>query len=204
MQLQRDFFNSLAHKWDKITKHDPQKIKKIINMIDIHKGSQVLDVGSGTGILIPYILEKTGPNGHITELDFAYRMLEKAKEKFPPNKFSNLEFTLANIINYNTHKQFDYIICYSCFPHFNHKEKCIKKMASLLKPKGKLIICHSESRDKINSLHILTHKTVASDILPPAKQVAGYMSLASLRLDTTVDNNEMYVVIGYQGYQRDG
>ncbi len=54
----REYFNSLAGTWDSIVQHDPQKLKKIIDLTDIKEGDTVLDVGCGTGVLEGYLLEK--------------------------------------------------------------------------------------------------------------------------------------------------
>jgi len=69
-------------------------------------------------------------------------------------------------------------------------------MASLLKPKGKLIICHSESRKKINNLHRSLGKVVCSDVLPAGQEVAEYMCYAGLKIEKVIDDDDKFVVIG--------
>ncbi|HHW03934.1 MAG TPA: class I SAM-dependent methyltransferase [Thermoanaerobacterales bacterium] len=193
---QREFFNSLASEWDNRARHDPSKLAEIINLINFSKGANVLDVGCGTGVLIPYIIEKIGYSGRIVGLDIAEKMLEKARQKFPHQNFPNVDFVVGDIMNYNPRLFFDYIVCYSSFPHFPDKKNSIKKMASLLDSEGKLIICHSESRQKINSLHQSLDKSVSSDILPSGMQVSAYMQSAGLKVETVIDDEEKYVIIG--------
>jgi tRNA A58 N-methylase Trm61 len=41
-----------------------------------------LDVGSGTGVLVPFLLKAVGPAGHITIIDFAEKMAEICKAKY--------------------------------------------------------------------------------------------------------------------------
>ena len=55
----REFFNGLAYKWDEMCHHDDKKIRKILDLADIKKESKILDIGTGTGILISYLLEKS-------------------------------------------------------------------------------------------------------------------------------------------------
>ncbi|WP_422445048.1 class I SAM-dependent methyltransferase [Thermoanaerobacterium sp. DL9XJH110] len=196
---QRDFFNNLASEWDNKVTHDPFKLAEIINLINLSEGACVLDVGCGTGVLVPYIIEKIGRSGRIVGLDIAEKMVERAREKFPERDFPNVDFVAGDIMNYNSRDSFDFIICYSSFPHFSDKEQSIKKMTSLLNPKGKLIICHSESREKINGLHRSLDKAVSSDILPAGLQVAAYMQSAGLKVETVIDDEEKYVIIGIKG-----
>jgi len=71
-------------------------------------------------------------------------MLRIAREKFPKQTYPNVDFVLADVMAFEADDLFDIVICYSSFPHFPDKESSIKKMAELLKPRGKLAICHSQ------------------------------------------------------------
>lgn len=192
----KEFFNNLAFEWDNKVKHDPLKLREIVNLVNFSEGAAVLDVGCGTGVLVPYIIEKIGKSGRIMGLDIAEKMIQRAREKFSGKDFPNVNFVVGDIMDYNFSDSFDFIICYSSFPHFPDKEQSIKKMASLLKPKGKLIICHSESREKINSLHRSLDKPVSSDILPTGQEVSDYMLSAGLKVEIVIDDDKKYVIIG--------
>ncbi|KYO67006.1 class I SAM-dependent methyltransferase [Thermovenabulum gondwanense] len=193
---QKEFFNNLALEWDDKVKHDPFKLREIINLVNFSEGAAVLDVGCGTGVLVPYINEKIGKSGRIVGLDIAEKMIQRAREKFSEKDFPNVNFVVGDIMDYNFSDSFDFIICYSSFPHFPDKIQSIKKMASLLKPKGKLIICHSESREKINNLHRSLEKVVCSDVLPAGQEVAEYMCYAGLKIEKVIDDDDKFVVIG--------
>ncbi|SHF11850.1 demethylmenaquinone methyltransferase / 2-methoxy-6-polyprenyl-1,4-benzoquinol methylase [Caldanaerobius fijiensis DSM 17918] len=194
----KEFFNRVAHDWDRRVYHDPLKLKEIIELINLKDGAVVLDVGCGTGVLIPYILNKIGENGCYIGVDIAEKMLEKAREKFPADIYRNVHFVENDIMDYQSEILFDDIICYSSFPHFENKKLSIKKLSTLLKPQGKLVICHSESREKINNLHRSIGENVADDLLPSGDKVAEYMVECQLTPEMIIDDDEKYVVIGYR------
>lgn len=196
MLTHREFFNNLAFEWDQRVKHDHDKLQEIINLVNFFQGASILDVGCGTGVLVPYIIDKIGKSGNIVGLDFAEKMLEKAREKFPEKDFPNVSFVCQDIMECDFKKIFDFVICYSVFPHFFDKKQVVKKMASFLKPEGKLIICHSESREKINKMHASLDKPVSSDVLPSGNEVSEYMRCAGLKVEIVVDDDEKYVVMG--------
>ena len=51
---QVEFFNNIAEKWDSKIKVDDKKISKLLSQISIKEGSDILDIGTGTGVLIPF------------------------------------------------------------------------------------------------------------------------------------------------------
>ena len=77
----KNFFNSLAEKWDSICYHPEEKVNYVIDKMGLKNGDSILDIGSGTGVTIPYLEKRIGTNGKITALDIAEKMLEISKKK---------------------------------------------------------------------------------------------------------------------------
>lgn len=190
----REFFNSMAEKWDNTVYHDAEKIKTIINKTGIRKEDIVLDVGTGTGVMIPFLLSGIGEEGKIIAVDIAEKMVEVAKRKYP---FPNVEFITGDVFEIILPENyFDVIMCYSVFPHFQDKCRGIMSLSKYLNKKGKMVICHSQSRDAINKLHKNMDSVVAKDNLPPAETIRQYFILAGMSMIVEADNDEMFIVIG--------
>ena len=182
----REFFNKVAFEWDKMCVHDEGKIRKILDLSSIKKGSKILDVGTGTGILTSYLLEKSPAK--ITAIDISENMIKVAKEKY---KDERVEFVVNDIMEFND-TGFDYIFIYSAYPHFNDKEALFKHLKDRLKDGGKIIIAHSQSKEKINQLHS-KNDTVKDDVLPAAEVTTSIM-VKYFRIDRVIDNDEMYFI----------
>jgi demethylmenaquinone methyltransferase/2-methoxy-6-polyprenyl-1,4-benzoquinol methylase len=183
----------MAAKWDTICKHDTVKINNIISISEINKGAKILDVGTGTGILIPFLRQKVGEEGEITAIDVSENMLEVAQRKYT---YNNVFFVCKDVLQAGfPNEYYDFIICYSVFPHFNNKETAITVMAKYLKMGGKFIICHSQSRETINNLHKDASEAVAKDNLPSMEVIKGFFRNMGLKTITEIDNNEMFVII---------
>jgi ubiquinone/menaquinone biosynthesis C-methylase UbiE len=190
----RDFFNSVAQKWDTMCQHDVSKIDKILELVDLEQEDSVLDVGTGTGVMIPHLLKRVGLCGHITGIDIAEKMLKIAEAK---NTSANVRFIHGDIMTINLNKEsFNTIMCYSVFPHLNNQRLAISKMCNLVKPSGKVIICHSQSREKINNLHKKSAiPAISNDYLPSASTVSGYFKEQGMKVLQQIDNTEMFVVL---------
>ncbi len=194
MKSAKDFFNGLASSWDEICQHDMDKVEFILNLVGIQQGSKVLDVGTGTGVLIPSLSRRTTSLGHIKAIDLAEKMIEIAQEK---NKYDNVEFECGDVLESNGDQaSYDHIICYSSFPHFQCKATAIAKLSQKLKKGGKLTICHSQSREMINRLHQRSADPVKEDNLPAMEIIRQYYHRAGLKVLKEVDDQAMFVLIG--------
>jgi len=168
--LKRDFFNDLAESWDE-EEREQTLLDTPFQLIPVQRGMTVLDVGSGTGALIPLILPRIGPQGVLYELDFAEKMIARAKEKFPPELYPQIHFVVEDLLNFLPLFPFDLVLCYSTFPHFEEKQLALKKMASMLEEGGLLVIFHTSGRKEINAFHRRAHPVVARDLLPEAETI---------------------------------
>lgn len=194
MKSQQEFFNSVAYNWDKMCNHDMKKIEYILDLMEIREGSHVLDVGTGTGILIPSLSKRVTNSGHIKGVDIAEKMIEVAKQK---NSYENVVFECKDILEYKGDEAYyNHVICYSMFPHFKNKEEAIKSLSKKLKAGGKLTICHSQSREAINNLHKRADEVVKEDNLPTLEIIKQYFFAANLKTIKEIDSEEIFVVIG--------
>lgn len=190
----REYFNSIAEKWDDMVNHDEYKIRSILDMTGLREGFRVLDAGTGTGILIPFLHSYVGNSGSIIAVDLAERMIEIARNKYC---FENVHFAAEDVLEMDIPEgYFDCIMCYSMFPHFDDKKTAVQKLARYLKKAGKLVICHSQSREAINNLHRNMSEPVQNDNLPSADILKEFFESAAIEAISVVDNEDMFVIIG--------
>ena len=186
----KEFFNSMAYKWDEFCEHDEGKLKEIFTLSDVRKNSKILDVGTGTGVLIPYLLE-TSP-AKITAIDISENMISVAKQKCNDER---VNFIVEDVMKYKK-EQFDYIFLYSVYPHFPDKEALFSQLEKILNDNGKIIIAHSQSKEEINKIHQNNEQT-KDDGLLPVKDTAKIMS-KYFEVGRMIDNDEMYYIIGFK------
>ena len=162
----KTYFNKSAQEWDERF-YTPKLVAFLANLVpyfDLKPGQAVLDVGTGTGILIPFLLQAIGPSGSITAIDYAEKMVQMCRLKYAhlPNVTIKLqdveELTLPS-------ESFDAVTCFGLFPHLENKEQTLLHMHRVLKSGGKLIIAHALSSAEIKIHHHLS-PAVAHDVLP--------------------------------------
>ncbi|MBT9159732.1 MAG: class I SAM-dependent methyltransferase [Dehalococcoidia bacterium] len=187
----KEFFDSMAEKWDEMVRHDPNKLRRIFDYIDLEAGQRVLDVGTGTGVLIPYIRDAIGTEGAVVAVDFSGEMLRIAQQK---HTWENVKYLQGDVEKLKLDNEYDCIICYSVFPHFTNQEKIVQHLASGLKKSGKLVICHSQSREAVNSLHQRAGEEVRECQLPTIDQLRRMMEKVGLLVEKQIDGEEMFFI----------
>jgi ubiquinone/menaquinone biosynthesis C-methylase UbiE len=190
----RSYFNGMADIWDEnIAEKDTDKLNSMVERLDISPGSTVLDIGSGTGVFIPYLMDRIGATGSLAALDFAEEMLICCKTK---HGNSNIDYLHADVMLLPLNEQsFDVSVCYSCFPHFSHKEKALSEIYRVLKKQGCMYICHSSSRDQINSIH-REIPAVCNDLIPDQDEMRRLMASAGFNDIEIYESNDSYLASG--------
>lgn len=200
-RARKDFFNKHAQDWcntwykDNATgrydKH-ANDFQRLFSLLPLRAGARVLDVGCGTGILVPFILERITPSGVLYELDFADSMIQVNKSL---HHADNTRFIVADAENAPLHDaSCDAVICFSCFPHFHDMEKAMLMLSRILKPRGIFALSHFDSSEAINRHHE-SCQAVAHDRLPDKTTMRALFRTAGLTIRMFTDEPGFYCII---------
>ena len=189
----RQFFDEIAVRWDVSEVEETHtRLREIVTGLGIEPGSAVLDVGSGTGVLSPLLLEATDGEGQIVALDLSGEMLRRAQAKGHPDAYvqgdvQRLPFPAET---------FDWVICNAVFPHFPDKQRALGEASRVLREGGRLAICHTASRQAINEFHRSVGGVVAHDTIPDEKAMRQLLREAGLGEARVWDEPDRYLVLG--------
>lgn len=190
---ERSFFDNLAPTWDdNEILSTPEKVRFVLDFVDLRAGQRVLDLGTGTGVLLPFIAERVGEKGKIVAVDYSQGMLDRAIAKFrdlnPKPKFLQMDFE-----NETIEGEFDRILLYSVYPHLHTPIDTVKWLRTVnLAPDGIITIAFPTGPDFINNIHRQRHSD--SDILPPAEELANTFRLHGLNATVAKADDECYIV----------
>ncbi|HEX9976805.1 MAG TPA: methyltransferase domain-containing protein [Dehalococcoidales bacterium] len=190
--MSQTYFNEQADIWDEsIAEKDATKLERMARRLNIPPGATVLDVGTGTGVFLPFLLRVVGRRGRIVALDFAERMLKKARAKGFNRGIAYLQADVGHIPA--RPESFDAIVCYSSFPHFPDKPKALGELRRVVKKGGQLLICHTSSRAQINAIHRQV-PAVKNDTLPDEAEMQGMLAAAGFTGIRIEDKSDSYLV----------
>ena len=165
MKKKKEFFDQLADSWEDqgLPPETRKRVSELVVAFGIKKGARVLDVGTGTGILHPYLLEAVGKSGQVFAFDYSFKMLKEAKQK--PSKLNLLCFQASAMAVPLPARLCDTIVCFAAFPHFANQLKALQEMARVAQKGAPVIIAHLMSRDELLKHHG-SHSPVAGDTVP--------------------------------------
>lgn len=173
------YFNEAASTWDEKynTPELERFLEELVPKFGLEPGENVLDAGTGTGILIPYLVKAVEPFGSITAIDYAEKMVDIFKSKY--SNYKNVKIELQDVETLKLPPDtFDVAICFGLFPHIENKEKALTQINRVLKNGGKLIIAHALSSAEIKAHHKNTSPAVSRDMLPEEKDITRLLNNA--------------------------
>lgn len=198
MTNQAEFFDSYADKWDSMERDDIKiSLDRVVDEAKITPGMNILDVGTGTGIIIPSILEGMNDTGSIKAIDISQGMLRVAASK----EFSDcVTFELVDIETYECPEcSYDRVICNSVFPHFENKDMVLSRIRKMLKPGGMIVISHPIGREAVNRIHRDAGSVVVDDRVPSAGKMHLLLEAAGYSDIVVIDEPEFYLAKGRIG-----
>ncbi len=186
------YFDERADAWDETAaEKDGTKLSAMAERLGLKPGDTVLDVGSGTGVLLPHILRHVGSTGTVVGVDLARRMLRKAAVKGFGPRVSLLQADICRTPL--SAGMCDAVVCYSSFPHFQDKPAALRELHRVLRPGGTLAIAHTSGRDHINTRHARV-PVLGNDLLPGEAEVRRLLTAAGFTDIAVEDRPDSYLV----------
>ena len=190
----KEYFNKMADNWEAQFTSQEMLFLNLAPKFGLKEGQRILDVGTGTGILIPFLLKEVGPSGHITAIDYAEKMISTCERKFGSNP--NITFKVDDIeASSLPSSHFDAVVCFGLFPHLEHKDQALSQLNRVLRVAGKLIIAHALSSSEIQTRHESLSSIVASDVMPTKRQMKQRLKMAGFGKIQLEDKPALYLCI---------
>lgn len=184
-----EFFDRLAPTWDSGPASNDKITNTILDYAGISEGVSVLDVGCGTGALIPYYLKRGA--SHVTGIDISEQMIAAASNKFTDPTVS-LMHADAEIAGFS--RLFDCCVMYNVFPHLPNPEAVIQNLSAFIRTGGILTIAHGGSREHIDSHH-MHHAPEVSVMLMSDSEISHILS-EHFEVILTISDEDMHQIVG--------
>lgn len=140
-RLQSDYFSRIRDMFDPpYPEGVPERLETIVEAADITPCDTVVDIGTGTGVLIPLIRDYAPEI--IYANDLSQSMLDAVSERYED------VFTLLGGIRKLSlpNQSADVFFINACYPNLVDKHTSFTNISRMLRPKGRVIISHPMGR----------------------------------------------------------
>jgi ubiquinone/menaquinone biosynthesis C-methylase UbiE len=198
----KTFFNELAAQWDQKF-YTPELLahleKKLVPLFHLHPASRVLDVGGGTGGIIPFLLQALGPKGEVHSIDFAEKMVGVARMKFAGEPRVSVQVASVENLPFEDHF-FDHVVCFGVFPHIEDRPRALREINRVLNFSGALVIAHALSSQEIRAHH-KGASPVSRDFLPEEEELRKMLADNGFVVERLVDESRCYCCEAVKKFQ---
>lgn len=186
--VQRRYFDSLAEVFAATPPEEVlARLERVVSLAALKPGERVLDVGSGTGVLLP-IVARHKPS-RVVACDLSAQMLSVLAERHP-----QVETVQADIAALGLPAgSFDCAFLNAVFPNLPDKPAALASLARLLAPGGRIVISHPEGRGFVRRLQ--EELPFHIDALPGEAELRATLAEQGFHLDVFVDEPKLYVAV---------
>ncbi len=114
--------------------------KYAVEHLNLKKGDIVVDLGCGTGLAFPLIMEKIGHRGKLIGVDISNVMLSVAEGRVNAAKWQNVELIHSDIEEYDIPAGINGVISTGVFGYLNKREAVLEIIYRSLEDRGKVVI----------------------------------------------------------------
>jgi ubiquinone/menaquinone biosynthesis C-methylase UbiE len=122
--------------------------KRAVSALGLKSGDTVVEVGCGTGLNFPYLLQSVGETGRLIGIDLTDAMLQKAMKRVERNRWRNVELVEADAASYAFPAGIQGVLSTFALTLVPEYEKVIDRAARALVTGGRLVIADFKKPDQ--------------------------------------------------------
>jgi len=163
-----------------------ERTKRIVDAAGLAEGDRVLDVGTGTGVLIPHF-QRAGVQ-HIVGCDLTAAMLEHAQRQYP-----DVAYFCGDVLELPPeHCEFSAIFLNAIFGNLVDQGATLAFLAGRLRSAGSIFISHPMGAGFVDQLRQADPMRTPNR-LPDAERLRELVANLPLSVATLVEESDLYL-----------
>jgi demethylmenaquinone methyltransferase/2-methoxy-6-polyprenyl-1,4-benzoquinol methylase len=122
-----------------------------IKKLSLQPGNCVIELGCGTGLNFPFLMEKIGPQGRLIGIDLTPGMLDIAGERAERSGWNNVELVQSDIAAYDFPEGINAVLATGLFGYIPEYDRVIKAASQSLVSGGHLSILDGKQPENLPS-----------------------------------------------------
>jgi demethylmenaquinone methyltransferase/2-methoxy-6-polyprenyl-1,4-benzoquinol methylase len=122
---------------------------RAIKKLSLQRGDCVIELGCGTGLNFPFLIEQIGPEGRLIGVDLTPGMLDIARVRVERFGWKNVELTQSDIAAYDFPKRVNGVLATGVFGYIPEYDRVIKAASESLLTGGHLAILDGKQPESL-------------------------------------------------------
>ncbi|MGB8889425.1 MAG: methyltransferase domain-containing protein [Candidatus Korobacteraceae bacterium] len=185
---QRHRFNELVDIFDRSQPPEVMaRLWEIVAAAELRPGVVVLDVGTGTGVLI--LLIQSYQPATVLACDVAEKMLQRVHDKYPLVHTYHADIISLELASTSV----DDIFMNGMYGNIADKPAACRNAARMLRPGGRLVVSHPEGRAFVDQLRAISDLFIES--LPTKEEFGAILEALGLEVIAYRDEPKLYLMV---------
>ena len=185
---QRRRFNELVAVFDRPQPPEVMAhLREIVASVELRPGAVVLDVGTGTGVLIP-LIQFYQPSA-VWACDVAEKMLQRVQDKYPGVGTYHVDIALLDLASTSV----DAIFMNGMYGNIADKPAACDNAARMLRSGGRLVVSHPEGRAFVDQLRETSDLFI--EPLPTKGEFEALLEPLGLEVIAYRDEPKLYLMV---------
>jgi len=122
-----------------------------IKKLSLQRGNCVIELGCGTGLNFPILMEKIGPEGRLIGVDLTPGMLDIARARVKRSGWKNIELVQSDVASFDFPKGVNGVLATGLFGYIPEYDRVIQAASQSLVPGGHLVILDGKQPESLPS-----------------------------------------------------
>ncbi len=147
----------------------------IMKALDVKPGTDVADIGAGTGLFTMLMAKATGPNGTVYAVDIATNFLSYIDERAKGAGLSNVKTVLGTEHSVELPAgSIDLAFLSDVYHHFEYPQASLASIRKALRPEGEIVLVEFRREPGKSSPWILNHVRAGEETVTAEIEKAGF------------------------------
>jgi demethylmenaquinone methyltransferase/2-methoxy-6-polyprenyl-1,4-benzoquinol methylase len=124
---------------------------RAVKRLGLQRGNCVVELGCGTGLNFPPIIEQIESEGRLIGVDLSPKMLVYARERVERAGWKNIELNQSDIVAYNFPEGVNGVLSIGVFGYITDYDRVIKAASHALVSDGRLAIMDGKRPERLPS-----------------------------------------------------
>ncbi len=157
--------------------------RAILAALEVEPGSDVADIGAGTGLFEPLLSEAVGAEGTVYAVDISPRFLEHLRNRKEAEDWSNVTVVAGSEKSpLLAPDSVDLVFICATYHHFTHVAETLASIKDSLRPGGRMVIVDFHRIPGESSDWVMEHVRAGMEVVRAEIEAAGFRHTRTIEI----------------------